>query len=225
MKFRNWIVLMCRVGFIFALSACEEKNDPTGESELRASMTDAPGPFDEVNVDIQGLEVHSDVNGWNTIPLANPGVYDLLKLTNGQIYDLKTPSGQQSEVKIQINKTLIPGITYDVTLDFDASKSIIETGKETYILKPVIRAITDAEDGIISGTLSPAMLAQIQVISTAGDTTGAYSDSLGAFQILGLTTGVYQVDILSPSPYSDTIFTGISVRNGQITSMGTLTIQ
>lgn len=128
-------------------------------------------------------------------------------------------------MKIQINKTLIPGITYDVTLDFDASKSIVETGKETYILKPVIRAITDAEDGIISGTLSPAMLAQIQVISTAGDTTGTYPDSLGAFQILGLTTGVYQVDILSPSPYSDTIFTGISVRNRQITSMGTLTIQ
>lgn len=257
MKLGNWIVIVGLMGFISTMSACKDEPEATGQSELRVSMTDAPGPYDEVNVDIQGLEVHSDVNGWHSIPLANPGVYDLLKLTNGldtllgtvtlpsgtisqlrlklgpnntvklngASYDLTTPSAQQSGLKIQLHKTLIPGILYDVTLDFDASKSIVQTGNGKFILKPVIRAITDAEDGIIAGTLSPAMIAQVQAISSTGDTMGTYCNSLGAFQILGLKTGTYQVDILPASPYSDTTFTGVAVTNGQITSMGTLTIQ
>lgn len=251
------INLVCLLGLGTMMSSCQESPDANGESQLRVSMTDAPGPYDEVNVDIIGLEVHSDVNGWNTIPLANPGVYDLLELANGidtllgtvtlpsgnisQLrlilgtnntvvvggitYDLKTPSAQQSGLKVQIHKNLQPGITYDVTLDFDASRSIVFTGNGEYILKPVIRAITDAITGGIEGNLDPDMVAIIQAISSTGDTTGTFSDSLGAFKILGLTTGTYQVDVIPAAPYSDTTFTGISVTNGQITNMGNLTIQ
>ncbi|MBI1221443.1 MAG: DUF4382 domain-containing protein [Bacteroidetes bacterium] len=242
----------------FFLSACSENNgDGMGNSSMNVHMTDAPGPYDEVNVDVKGLEVHSDVNGWQTIPLNNPGVYDLLKLTNGldtllgsvtvpsgtisqfrltlgpnntvkvngTVFDLTTPSGQQSGIKIQVHENLLPGITYDFTLDFDAGKSIVHTGNDRYILKPVIRAVTAANNGIISGQLNPVMVAQVQAISNTGDTTGTYSDSTGAFQVIGLPAGTYQVDILPPSPYSDTTFSGVNVVNGQITPMGALNIQ
>jgi len=257
MKKLKLIQLVFIIGLSSMMSACKDTPESAGNSELKVSMTDAPGPFDAVYIDVQGLEVHSDVNGWNSIPMAYPGVYDLLQLTNGldtllgsvtlpsgtisqlrlvlgpnstvklngTVYDLKTPSAEQSGLKIQVHKNLLPGIQYKITLDFDASKSIVETGKGTFILKPVIRAITDAEDGIIQGVLSPLMVAQIQAISSTGDTTGTYSDSTGAFMILGLNTGVYQVDILPPSPFSDTTFTGIAVTNGAISSMGTLNIQ
>ncbi|MDX5320177.1 MAG: DUF4382 domain-containing protein [Bacteroidota bacterium] len=238
------------------LNACDRPEE-VGTSSLRVHLTDGPGPYDEVNIDIQGLEVHTDAQGWITIPLLQPGVYDLLKLTNGldtllgsvavpsgkisqlrlilggnntvkvngTTYDLKTPSGQQSGVKILVNENLIPGITYDYTLDFDASRSVVETGNGKYLLKPVIRAITTAENGILQGVLSPSMIAVVQAISSTGDTTGTYSDSTGGFQIPGLESGTYQVDILPPSPYSDTTFNGVVVVNGQITNMGTLTIQ
>lgn len=253
-------VTISAVCFLIAgvtLPSCSENPDGVGESRMNVSMTDAPGPFDEVNVDIQGLEVHSDAGGWIVIPLNNPGVYDLLELTNGldtllgsvtvpsgtisqfrlklgpnntvkvngTAYDLQTPSGQQSGLKIQVHENLLPGITYDFTLDFDASKSIVLTGNGKYILKPVIRAITDAENGIIAGQLNPAMVAQIQAISSTGDTTGTFTDSTGAFQVLGLNTGTYQLDVLPPAPYSDTVFTGVNVTNGQVTQMGTLNIQ
>ena len=241
------------------LLSCDKGNSPetNGESEVEVRMTDAPGPFDAVLVDIQGVEIHSDVNGWNTVALANPGVYDLLKLTNGldtllgtatlpsgQIsqlrlklgsrnsvvlngnsYDLATPSAQQSGLKVQIHQNLSPGIRYTILLDFDASMSIVETGNDAYILKPVIRAITQGIDGALQGKISPSVIARVQAISTMGDTTGTYSDSTGSFIVQGLQSGTYQVDILPPAPYQDTTFTGVVVVNGQITQMGTLNIQ
>lgn len=238
------------------VTACKDKSDPAGQSQVQVRMTDAPGPFDAVYVDIQGIEIHSDVNGWNTIPVAHPGVYNLLELTNGidtllgtatlpsgnisqlrlilgpnnsvdlngTIHELETPSAQQSGLKIQIHQTLQPGLNYIVLLDFDASKSIVETGSGKYILKPVIRAILEL-DGRIAGTLSPAMVAQVQAISTTGDTLGTYSDSLGGFMIKGLNTGTYQIDILPPSPYTPKTITGVAVIKGQTTQMGTIQIQ
>lgn len=228
----------------------------SGVSRMNVRMTDAPGPYDEVNVEIVGVEVHSDVNGWNSLSMTAPGVYNLLDFTNGLdtliasaslpsgtisqmrlilgdqnsvviggvSYDLKTPSAQQSGLKLQIHKTLVPDITYTILLDFDASKSIVETGNGKYILKPVVRTITDGIDGIIKGNLDPDMVAQVWAIHN-GDTMGTYTDSTGAFMIKGLPGASYQVDIMPPSPYSDTTFTGVMVVNGQITDMGTLNIQ
>ena len=59
---------------------------------------------------------------------------------NGEIYDLETPSGQTSGLKIQVHAELHPGISYKVVLNFDADNSIIETGNGKYKLKPVIDA-------------------------------------------------------------------------------------
>jgi hypothetical protein len=54
------------------------------------------------------------------------------------LYDLETPSAEQSGLKIKIDKNL--GFTTDsLTLDFDADKSILETGNGKFILKPVIK--------------------------------------------------------------------------------------
>lgn len=255
----NWKLASVALMASMAMIACtpDDGSDAgSGVSRVNVRMTDAPGPYDEVNVEIVGVEIHSDVNGWNTLPMTAPGVYNLLDFTNGldtliasanlpsgkisqlrlilgdnnsvmiggTSYPLTTPSAQQSGLKLQIHQNLIPDITYTILLDFDASQSIIETGKGKYILKPVLRTITEGIDGIIQGNLDPDMEAQIWAIHN-GDTFGTYSDSSGAFMIKGLAGATYQVDILPPAPYSDTSFSGVTVVNGQITNMGTLNIQ
>jgi len=58
----------------------------------------------------------------------------------GETFDLDTPSGQTSGLKIQVHAELLPNISYKVLLDFDSEKSIIETGNGKYKLKPVINA-------------------------------------------------------------------------------------
>lgn len=45
---------------------------------MRVKMTDAPGDYKEVNVDIKLVEIHHD-GKWTALP-TNAGVYDLLKL-------------------------------------------------------------------------------------------------------------------------------------------------
>jgi hypothetical protein len=63
---------------------------------------------------------------------------------NGISYDLTTPSGQTSGVKLNVHDNLTAGIDYTLMLDFDAAQSIVLTGNGKYILKPVIRAIPAA---------------------------------------------------------------------------------
>jgi hypothetical protein len=45
-------------------------------------MTDAPGPYDEVNIDLKGVEVIAS-NGQTVTFAAQAGMYNLLELTNG----------------------------------------------------------------------------------------------------------------------------------------------
>lgn len=59
-------------------------------------------------------------------------------MVDSVIHPLQTPSAQQSGLKIKIDKDLDLDIN-TLTLDFDAEKSIVETGNGGYILKPVIK--------------------------------------------------------------------------------------
>ena len=56
-------------------------------------------------------------------------------------YDLDTPSGQTSGIKIQVHADLLPDSTYVVMLDFDPEKSVKKTGNGKYMLTPVINAV------------------------------------------------------------------------------------
>ncbi len=66
-------------------------------------MTDAPGPFTKVNVEIRDVEIHSEGKGWISLP-CNAGVYDLLTLQNDVTVvlanDHKIPAGQASQMRL-----------------------------------------------------------------------------------------------------------------------------
>lgn len=66
---------------ITVFTAC--KKDPAQTGEMTVLMTDAPGDFKEVNVEILGVEIHYNdgdtVNGWVSLP-TKAGIYDLLTL-------------------------------------------------------------------------------------------------------------------------------------------------
>ena len=57
---------------------------------------------------------------------------------DGKTYELETPSGQTSGLKVQVHADLKAGFAYKILLDFDVEKSIIKTGNGKYKLKPVI---------------------------------------------------------------------------------------
>lgn len=62
---------------ITGLMGC--KKEEGGTSRLTVKMIDAPGDFQQVNVEVLQVKVHHEVGGWVDLP-TNAGVYDLLTL-------------------------------------------------------------------------------------------------------------------------------------------------
>lgn len=59
-----------------------------------------------------------------------------------KIFDVEIPSAYQTGLKLIHPFEIIDGETIELTIDFDAEKSIVKTGNESYKLKPVIKIIT-----------------------------------------------------------------------------------
>lgn len=89
-------------------------NDDTNASyPYSVRLTDAPGPYDEVNVDIQGVEVIGE-DGKTVALTVKKGIFNLLEFSNGVDTLLATDSLEISSVK-QIR--LILGANNTVVLD------------------------------------------------------------------------------------------------------------
>ena len=231
---KNKFLFPIMLGAVALFSACEsdsEFENGTGSSRMEVRMTDAPGDYEEVNIEIVSVQVQKegtdDESGWVTLDEINPGIYNLLdfangndtllasstlpagtisqirlilgdentvKLKSGEVVDLKTPSGQTSGVKLQVNAELVEDVTYTMLLDFDAARSVVPKGNGGYNLKPVIRVISQAVAGGIKGKVTPAELKPgIYVISAANDTLGGFADEAGDFLIKGVPAGTYSV--------------------------------
>ena len=112
-------------------------------------------------------------------PLANSIVP-----TGGVETALKTPSGQQSGIKANVNVDVASNKTIDLVIDFDACKSIVSAGNSgQYILKPVINVIPRYISGV-SGSVDTSLVSAttsvsvqqtgVVVRSTSPDSTGKF---------------------------------------------------
>jgi len=142
---------------------------------------------------------------------------------DGQSYPLKTPSAQQSGLKLNIHSTLTADIVYRLWIDFDANRSIVTTGNGGFLLKPVIRTYTEAIGGSIKGIVLPSA-AKPQVWATLGtDTLMALPDSVTGYYFFGgVNTGSYNLLFHArDSTYKDTTFV-VAVSTGAVTNAGTV---
>jgi len=64
-------------------------------------------------------------------------------MVDSVLYDLSTPSGQTSGIKLQVHTQLLPDSAYVIMLDFDPEESVKQTGNGQYKLQPVIRTIVN----------------------------------------------------------------------------------
>lgn len=146
-------------------------------------------------------------------------------VVDGHTYPLKTPSAQESGLKLNIHASLTGGIVYRLWIDFDAGRSIVTTGKGTYILKPVIRTYTEAIGGSIKGYVLPSV-AKPEVLAIQGaDTLLALPDSATGYYFFGgVQTGTWNLLFhAADTTYADTTSL-ISVSTGVVTDAGTVTL-
>jgi hypothetical protein len=140
-------------------------------------------------------------------------------VVNGQQIPLQTPSAQQSGLKLNIQQSVTSGILYTITLDFDAAKSIVKTGNNNYILKPVIRTLFNAVGGSIKGFVLPDTLTT-KIFAIQGPDTIASTFTLnGGYLIKGLPVGSYNLRFVP----TDTTFLSEG-RNGVAVTLGNVTV-
>jgi hypothetical protein len=243
---------------LILLMACESNDEQTATLNVR--LTDAPGDFQEVNIDIQGVEVHNELgeqtSGWKPLAIEQ-GVYNLLELTNGvdtllatdelpagkvsqirlilgsnntvmidnTLRALSAPSALQSGLKLNVNADLKAGVTYTILLDFDAARSIVRLPTGAYSLKPVIRLVSNATSGAISGTVIPTLSAPAVFAIVGNDTVAStFTDDTGRFLLRGVAPGTYSVSFNPKAGYTPLQIINVNVTVDNVTNLGEVTI-
>ncbi|GAB3653266.1 hypothetical protein GCM10028791_23320 [Echinicola sediminis] len=142
---------------------------------------------------------------------------DNFLVIDGEEIPLKTPSAQQSGLKLKLNQELMAGIQYDLVIDFDAAKSIVKAGNSgQYILKPVLRVVAE-ESASLEGQVLPVDADPIVYGIINEDTVSTFTDESGAFALRGLISGEYTLIIDPNENYEgDTIY-NILTKKGDIT--------
>ncbi len=254
-KISQFILALAAFGTIFT-SCNTDGQEETASFSI--NLVDAPGDYDEVNVEVTGVEVIIDDEIINVPVKAD--VYNLLELTggvsallaegefpagdlsqmrlilghtnylliDGTEHDLQTPSGQETGLKLNIHQTLEPGIRYDFILDFNVDKSVVVLGDNSgYILKPVIRATTEAESGAVSGLIEPITTRSLVTATNGTDEISAYTDENGAFLLYGVPEGTYTITVTpdAESNLSAETVENVEVIKGATTTLETITLE
>lgn len=140
---------------------------------------------------------------------------------DGVSHPLVVPSGAQSGLKLVGDFDVPDGGTIDIGLDFDAARSIHQTGNGTWMLKPVIKVLPITGAGSIRGWILPDSTAATLYLIQAPDTLGSTAAGLdGRFQFSVLAPGSYAVAIAPDSGYRDTTLFGLNVTTGATTDVG-----
>ena len=205
----------------FPVKMVDYANVTINKVEIRSASSDDDSSYimltdEDFSATFDLLQLQNGVTG-NIVQMDIPvGSYDLvrlhvdsaeIKVTDGDIYYLKVPSGSQTGIKVFVNPAIevAGGLSAELLLDFDIHKSFVVQGKPDtpagitgFSFKPVIRAINESEAGRISGfvrnTSEEAIgAAEVFTVIAPEDTLLTLTDPDGFYALPGLDPGSYDV--------------------------------
>ncbi len=143
------------------------------------------------------------------LPYANQ-----LDLGDGTAVALKTPSAQQSGLKLKVEVNVEPGQIGKLVLDFDPCRSVVKAGNSgRYNLKPVIRAYVNPTNDIEGYTVPGAIVsAQQGGVSLKSST----ADAQGKFVLWPVDAGLYDV-VITGVGLPNAVLVGVQVTGGRTT--------
>lgn len=139
---------------------------------------------------------------------------------------LKVPSGMQSGYKLIGEFDVPANELVDIGLDFDAQRSIHQTGNGKWMLKPVCRTFVIPLTGGIAGSVVPDTVATVVYAIQVPDTIATTeTDVNGHFVLSLLPPGTYSVH-LAPihQDFEPVVVDGVVVTAGHITDLGLVTL-
>ena len=145
-------------------------------------------------------------------------------VVDGQTFGLTVASGFETGIKLVHSFDIEEGARYDLLLDFDAARSIIQVGL-TYVLKPTIRVQALASSASISGTVQPSSASALITATSANDTATTYATSSGAFKFVGLASATYSLTVqATQGSYRDTTLGNVAAMSGATITVGTIVL-
>lgn len=141
-----------------------------------------------------------------------PGLANSVVPTGGTEMPLVTPSAVQSGIKLVNQFDVASGQRVDLMLDFNACKSIVLRGNGTYALKPVIKIIPFALNGI-HGFVDPALLGSNVMVTAQQDgnvVQATAPKTTGEFFLTRLVPGTYDV-VLTADGQATAVITSVPV--------------
>jgi hypothetical protein len=119
---RKLLLILSLFLMVGMFSACKKSD---GTARITVRMIDAPGDYEEVNVDIQDVQIKASEDngngGWVSLEGVKTGVYDLIELTGGLeavLADAEIPAGRVSQIRLVLgdkNTVKIDGQTLALT--------------------------------------------------------------------------------------------------------------
>lgn len=204
------------------LAGCQKDDAETSNmAKMEVRLTDAPGDYVAVNLDVQKVQVHvednNDESGWKDFSLINPGRYNVLDYVNGNSALLASadfPAGRISQIRLVLgsNNTVTvkpsanqPAVTYPLQ-----TPSGQTSGLKLKINADLTRDVTyalvldfDVAKSIVArgnGTYSLKPVIRTVTTALAGGIKGTVTPAAAHPQVLAIRTSVTPNDTLSTYP-------------------------
>lgn len=143
--------------------------------------------------------------------------------TGGTEVALKTPSGQQSGVKANVNITIAANQLADLVVDFDACKSVVTAGGSgNYLLKPVVTVVPRYVSAVV-GYVDPTVASTTTVsLQQSGVVIKASAPDSAGKVTLPVAPGTYTLVSTAPGRTTQVV-TGVTVAANLVTSLNAST--
>ncbi|WP_246054359.1 DUF4382 domain-containing protein [Antarcticibacterium flavum] len=122
LKLRKFAGLLLAAVALTSFYSCSDDDDNNLEEDtarLTVRMTDAPGDYDAVFVEVEDVMIKSDLEaegeGWVSVGNVQTGIYDLLELTGGVtqlLAEAEVPAGHLGQIRLVLgnnNSVVING--------------------------------------------------------------------------------------------------------------------
>ena len=204
----------------FNINSVESATVTITKIEIRKAGSNEGDPFLVLSENPVTIDLFQLRNGitQELVNLEVPqGNYDLIRLyvddanlkmkEIAEPFNMKVPSGEQTGIKVFINPEIHVegGISAELLLDFDLSKSFVMRGKMAhngFIFKPCIRATNNSTAGRIEGVVtdnSPEkniiVNAKVSLQKDSGDPVETFSDESGQYAFIGVPAGTYSMSV------------------------------
>jgi hypothetical protein len=196
-------LLLLSAGALMLITACKKEDDTSSAAmttPVKVRMTDAPASYDQVNVDVIGVEFKIDPE--ITVNLnVNAGIYNLLDFVNGidtLIASSTVPSGALSQVRLILgpnNTVVVDGQPHPLSTPSAMQSGLklnVHSALQPGVLYELLLDFDANQSIVVTGTGEYQLKPVIRVISvaTSGSIHGTVTTALALPSSISATDGI-----------------------------------